>query len=86
MRKPTAKQWLELGHSYGGFGKKIVGPKGDRDSTGRPTESTNLDPWGTQRLNQQLKSIHRLEHHPSPTFSYIAVMKFGLLVDPGQLE
>jgi hypothetical protein len=24
--------------------RKIKGPKEDRDSTGRPTESTNLDP------------------------------------------
>ena len=26
--------------------EKIEGPKVDRDSTGRPRESTNLDPWG----------------------------------------
>jgi hypothetical protein len=25
---------------------RIEGPKEDSDSTGRPTESTNLDPWG----------------------------------------
>jgi hypothetical protein len=30
--------------SYGRIGGRIAGLKGDRNSTGRPTESTNLDP------------------------------------------
>jgi hypothetical protein len=38
-----------------------VGPKGDKNSTGRQTESTNLDPWGSQSLNHQPKNIHRLD-------------------------
>ena len=25
---------------------RTKGPKADSDSTGKPTESTNLDPWG----------------------------------------
>jgi hypothetical protein len=37
------QQWLELGDSYGRIGGRIASPKGDRNSTGRPTESTNLD-------------------------------------------
>jgi hypothetical protein len=36
-----------------------VGPEGDRNSTGRPTESTNLDPLGSQSLNHQPKNIVR---------------------------
>ena len=36
-------------------------PEGDKNSIGRPTESTNLDPWDSQRLNHQPKSIHRLD-------------------------
>jgi hypothetical protein len=43
--KLTNKQWMELGDSYGRIGGKIAGSKGDRNSTRRPTESTNLDPW-----------------------------------------
>ena len=28
-----------------------IGHEGDRNSTGTPTESTNLDPWGSQSMN-----------------------------------
>jgi hypothetical protein len=50
---------MELGDSYGKrIGGRIAGPEWDRNSTGRSTESINLDPWGSQRLNHQLKSIH----------------------------
>jgi hypothetical protein len=34
---------MELGDFYGRI-ERIVGPEGDRNSTGRPTESPNLDP------------------------------------------
>jgi hypothetical protein len=61
MQTPTANQWVELGYSYGRIGGRIAGPKGDKNSTRRPTESTNLDPWGSQRLNQQPKNIHGLD-------------------------
>jgi hypothetical protein len=37
--------------------RKVVSIEGDRNLTGRPTESTTLDPWGSQRLNHQLKNI-----------------------------
>jgi hypothetical protein len=40
---PTVKQWMELGDSYEGVEKKIEGPRGDSNSSGRPTESTNMD-------------------------------------------
>lgn len=36
-------------------------PLGDRNSTRRLTESTNLNPGGFQRLNQQPKNIRGLE-------------------------
>lgn len=32
-----------------------------RNSTGRPTESTNLDPWGSQIVNHHPKNIHGLD-------------------------
>jgi hypothetical protein len=41
--------------------RRIGGPERDRNFTRRPTESTNLDPWGTQTLKNQPKSIHRLD-------------------------
>jgi hypothetical protein len=35
---------MELRHFCGRVGGRIAGPEEDRDSTGKPTESTNLDP------------------------------------------
>jgi hypothetical protein len=52
---------MELEDSDGRTGGSIMGPKEDRKSTGKPTESTNMDPWGCQRLNHQPKNIHRLD-------------------------
>lgn len=52
---------MELREAYGRVKRRIEGPKEYRDSTGRPTESTNLDPWGSQSLNHQPKNIHRLD-------------------------
>jgi hypothetical protein len=37
-------------------------------SKGRLTESTTLDPWGSQILNQQTKRIHELNLAPLPTY------------------
>ena len=36
---------MDLRESFGRVGIKIEGPKEDKDSIGRATESTNLDPW-----------------------------------------
>jgi hypothetical protein len=51
---------MELGDSHGKIGKNIVGSKEGRNSTGRPTESSDLD-TSALRLNHQPKSIHRLD-------------------------
>jgi hypothetical protein len=40
-----------LGDSSGRVWGMIEGPKGDRNSMGRPKESANMDPWGSQRLS-----------------------------------
>lgn len=40
---------------------RIADPEGDRDHTGRPTESTNLDPWDSHSLNYQPKNIQELD-------------------------
>ena len=53
----TAKEWMELEDSYGRIGGRTTGLEGDRNSTGKPTESTNLDTWGSQRLSQQPKNL-----------------------------
>jgi hypothetical protein len=37
---------MELRESYGRTGRRIEEPQEDKDSTGRPTEATNLDLWG----------------------------------------
>jgi hypothetical protein len=39
---------MELGDSYRRTGGKIIGLEGDNNSTGRPTESTNLDLQGSE--------------------------------------
>jgi hypothetical protein len=44
MQIPIAKQWMELGDSYGRIGGRISGAERDRNSTRKPTKSTNLDP------------------------------------------
>lgn len=61
MQTPTANQWMELGNSYGRIEGRSTGPKGDRNSTGRPTESPNLDAWGSQRLNHQPRNMYQLD-------------------------
>jgi hypothetical protein len=47
--------------SYRKVGKTIEGLEGDKDPTGRATESTYLDPWGSQKLNHQPKNIYGLD-------------------------
>jgi hypothetical protein len=42
-------------HSYGRVWKRIEGPEGDRNSTGKPTESTNLDTWELSETEPQTK-------------------------------
>jgi hypothetical protein len=44
---------MGLGNSYGRIGGRIMGLKEDRNSTGRPMESINFYPWGSQTLKHQ---------------------------------
>jgi hypothetical protein len=79
---------MELGDSYGRVGGIIAGPERDRNSTGRPTELTNLETWGFQSLNQQPKSIHELDPvtiSPQP-LPYVADIQLGLHVVPEQMD
>jgi hypothetical protein len=74
---------MELKDVYERIGGWIADPQGDRNSTGRPTESTNLDSWSCQILNHQPKNIHI---GPRPPHSYAAYVQLGLHVGPEQLE
>jgi hypothetical protein len=70
MQRPTAQQWIEHGDSYERFEEKVEEPKGNRNFIGRPTESTNLDPLGSQRLIHQPKSINGLDIALPPVGMY----------------
>jgi hypothetical protein len=41
--------------SYERFDRRSRGSEEDRHSTGRPTESTNLDPWGLLKTELPVK-------------------------------
>ena len=65
----TAKWWMELGDSYGRIGRRTAGPEGDKNSTGKPTESTNLDP-GLSETEAPTKE--HTQAGPGPPRTYIA--------------
>jgi hypothetical protein len=48
---------MELEDSYGRIRERTAGPEGERNTTGRPIESTNLESWDSQRLNHKPKNI-----------------------------
>ena len=86
-RDPQSNSGCSSGtFTYGSTGERIEGPKGDRISTGRPTtESTKLDPWGSQRLNPPAKDHTKARAYKAPC-TYVADMQLGLHVGPEQLE
>jgi hypothetical protein len=77
MQRTIAKHWTEFGDSYVIIPRRIVGPKGDRNSQ---EETSNLDPWGTQILSHQSKSIQGLGLEPPST--YVANVQLGVHVGP----
>lgn len=46
---------MEVRESCGRVEGRVEGPRGDRDSTKRPTESTNLDLWGLPKTEPPTK-------------------------------
>jgi hypothetical protein len=46
---------MELRESCGRVGGRIEGSKEDRDSTERPTETINLDPWELPEIEPPTK-------------------------------
>jgi hypothetical protein len=96
MQRPIAKHQAELGKSYGWVGRglgegraggcggnRIEGPGGVRDNT-RPTESTNLVPWGLKRLSHQWKSTKELDL--GPPYTCVAGVLLGLHMGPPTFE
>jgi hypothetical protein len=73
---------MELGDSYGRTGGRTAVSEGDRNST-EDQQSTNLDPWGSQRLNHQPKEHIWAVLNP-PTHTYVVDMQ--LPVGSKQLE
>ena len=45
MQILTANHWTEVRDPYGRVRGRIEGAEGDGNPIGRPTVSTNLDPW-----------------------------------------
>ena len=71
---------MELGESHRRVGKKIEGPEEDRDFIGKPTESTNLDPWGLPETESPSKQHTKAE--PSPHCTYVADVQLDLHLGP----
>jgi hypothetical protein len=55
MQRLTSKHYIELRKSYGRVRRRVEGLKDDRDSTGRSTESINLDCWGLPETESPTK-------------------------------
>ena len=66
------------------FGGMMEVPKGDRNFTGRPTESTMLEPWGSSET--ELTTNEHTQAGPSSLQTYIAKVQLSLRVGPEQLE
>jgi hypothetical protein len=68
MQIPTAKYWIEVEDPYERVRGRIRGCEGDGNPIGRPTVSTNLDPWGFPgtKLHQR---AYTGWSEPSPTYA-----------------
>jgi hypothetical protein len=53
---------MELWESYGRVGGWLKGLKRNRNSPGRPTQSTNLDPWEPLEIELRTKEHTRVPH------------------------
>jgi hypothetical protein len=60
-----------------GWGEGLRELRGVKDNTRISTESTNLGPWGSQRLNHQQKNMHGLD----PCI-FVADVQLGTHVSP----
>ena len=55
---------MKLREARGRVVGRIEGLGGDKDSTRRPTESTNLDPWGLPETEPPTKELTWSELRP----------------------
>jgi hypothetical protein len=60
---------MKLWESYRRFGRRTERSEEDRDSTERPTESTNLDPWGLPETEPPTKERAWAGAKPAAQFS-----------------
>jgi hypothetical protein len=72
---------VELIESYGRVGGRIEEPKGDRDSIGRPIESTNLDPWGLSEAKLPIKE-HTWAGPTLAIHTYVPALQLGFQASP----
>ena len=61
---------MDLQESCRRVGGRIEGPQEDSDSTGRPTKSTNLDPWGLPETEPPTKK--QAWAGPRPPHTHVA--------------
>jgi hypothetical protein len=81
MHRSTAKHHVECRMSCGRVGEGLRDP--DRiDSTRRPTESCNLDPWGLPVTEPATKARTWAGPIPPPLQSYIVDVQLGLHMGP----
>ena len=73
-RHPQPNFGWRLG-THGSKWERIAGPKGDRNSTGRPIESVILDPWGLSETEPPIKED--TWNWPRPPCSYVLDVKLG---------
>ena len=71
---------MEHGESCRRVEGRIKGPGRDRNPTGRPTESTNMVPWGLSETEPLTKEHTRAGHRLSCT--HVVDVQLGLHVGP----
>lgn len=85
MHRPTVKQQADFDESYETVEKRIKGAGGLKDTTRRPTVSTNQDPLGLRETDYQAKSTHGTDLGPlHMRNSCAAWSSFGLLTSGGE--
>ena len=76
MQRPTAKHWAEVRDSYGKVEGRSEGPRGNRNSIGRPLGLSKTEP----------PTKKRMWAGPRPPCTYVADVQLGLPMGPEQLE
>jgi hypothetical protein len=77
----------ELGDSNGRDGGRIEDSRRDRNSTGRATESTTLDPWGLSETEPPTKEHTQAGPSPPPNPStYVVDVQLSLYTAPELLK